>query len=107
MDSSGFLSPKANAFSIAHLIDASQLSELFNVNRQSPIFGWDSQNFTRDMEGIVEIVIIVERIFRFVYVERVKCQSGVAIDFGMIGIRIRPLVPVILYSVFTAAFTLT
>ncbi|KAK3730827.1 hypothetical protein QZH41_009944 [Actinostola sp. cb2023] len=50
MDSTGFLSPKANAFSIAHLIDASQLSELFNVNNESPIFGWDSQSFTRDME---------------------------------------------------------
>ncbi|XP_001627186.3 T-box transcription factor TBX10 [Nematostella vectensis] len=50
MDPAGFLSPKANAFSIAHLIDASQLSELLNINRQSPIFGWDSQSFTRDME---------------------------------------------------------
>lgn len=94
MDSSGFLSPKANAFSIAHLIDASQLSELFNVSKEGPLFGWDSQSFTRDMEGNLSFQC---GIFRCVYIECVKCQNGVAIDFGMIGTRLRPRVSVILY----------
>lgn len=56
MDLSGLLSPKANAFSIAHLMDASQLPGFMNINgnRQTnaPImFNWDSFRLTKDMEG--------------------------------------------------------
>lgn len=55
MDLSGLLSPKANAFSIAHLIDASQLPEFMNINNRQtnvPImFNWDSFRLTKDMEG--------------------------------------------------------
>jgi len=55
MDLSGLLSPKANAFSIAHLIDASQLPEFMNINSRqthAPImFNWDSFRLTKDMEG--------------------------------------------------------
>lgn len=54
MDLSGLLSPKANAFSIAHLIDASQLPEFMNINSRqtnAPImFNWDSFRLTKDME---------------------------------------------------------
>lgn len=54
MDLSGLLSPKANAFSIAHLIDASQFPEFMNINNrqtQSPImFNWGSFKLTKDME---------------------------------------------------------
>ncbi|XP_078361033.1 uncharacterized protein LOC144645355 isoform X2 [Oculina patagonica] len=54
MDLSGLLSPKANAFSIAHLIDASQFPEFMNINNRqtnAPImFNWDSFRLTKDME---------------------------------------------------------
>ena len=51
MDSSGFLSPKANAFSIAHLIDRAQLADLAFL-RQNPNCHWNSQVLLREMEGI-------------------------------------------------------
>lgn len=51
MDSSGFLSPKANAFSIAHLIDRAQLADLAFL-RQNPNYHWNSQVLLREMEGI-------------------------------------------------------
>lgn len=50
MDSSGFLSPKANAFSIAHLIDRAQLADLAFL-RQNPNYHWNSQVLLREMEG--------------------------------------------------------
>lgn len=52
MDSSGFLSPKANAFSIAHLIDSSQFSaaELAFL-KQNLNNGWNSQRLHKEMEG--------------------------------------------------------
>lgn len=50
MDSSGFLSPKANAFSIAHLIDRAQLADLAFL-RQNPNYHWNSQILLREMEG--------------------------------------------------------
>lgn len=90
MDSTGFLSPKANAFSIAHLIDASQLSELFNVSKEGSIFGWDSQSFTRDMEGKWGLRSAV--FFDLFTLKVWNVKVGVAIDFGMIGIRIADLV---------------
>ncbi|XP_020613646.1 T-box transcription factor TBX10-like [Orbicella faveolata] len=49
MDSSGFLSPKANAFSIAHLIDRAQLADLAFL-RQNPNYHWNSQILLREME---------------------------------------------------------
>ena len=52
MDTAGFLSPKANAFSIAQLIDASQYPALMNLARQDvAYYNWDSVTVTRDMEG--------------------------------------------------------
>ena len=50
MDSSGFLSPKANAFSIAHLIDRAQLADLAFF-QQNPSYHWNSQVLMREMEG--------------------------------------------------------
>lgn len=50
MDSSGFLSPKANAFSIAHLIDRAQLADLAFF-QQNPNYHWNSQVLMREMEG--------------------------------------------------------
>ncbi|CAH3029944.1 unnamed protein product [Porites evermanni] len=49
MDSSGFLSPKANAFSIAHLIDRAQLAD-FAFFQQNPSYHWNSQVLMREME---------------------------------------------------------
>ena len=51
MDASGFLSPKANAFSIAHLIDASQCIQDGACMRMNDLFNWSSQLLTKEMEG--------------------------------------------------------
>lgn len=51
MDSSGFLSPRANAFSIAHLIDRAQLADLAFLRGQNPNYNWNSQVLLKDMEG--------------------------------------------------------
>ena len=51
MDLSGLLSPKANAFSIAHLMDASQLPEFMSIGNHQTMFNWDSFRLTKDMEG--------------------------------------------------------
>lgn len=51
MDLSGLLSPKANAFSIAHLMDASQLPEFMSIRNHQAMFNWDSFRLTKDMEG--------------------------------------------------------
>ena len=52
MDASGtFLSPKANAFSIAHLIDASQCIQDGACMRMNDFFNWSSQVLTKEMEG--------------------------------------------------------
>lgn len=50
MDLSGLLSPKANAFSIAHLMDASQLPEFMSIGNHQTMFNWDSFRLTKDME---------------------------------------------------------
>lgn len=50
MDSSGFLSPKANAFSIAHLIDRARLADLAFLHHD-PNYHWNSQVLLREMEG--------------------------------------------------------
>ncbi|XP_015758362.1 PREDICTED: T-box transcription factor TBX1-like [Acropora digitifera] len=50
MDLSGLLSPKANAFSIAHLMDASQLPEFMSIRNHQAMFNWDSFRLTKDME---------------------------------------------------------
>ncbi|XP_074636014.1 T-box transcription factor TBX10-like isoform X1 [Acropora palmata] len=49
MDSSGFLSPKANAFSIAHLIDRARLADLAFLHHD-PSYHWNSQVLLREME---------------------------------------------------------
>jgi hypothetical protein len=51
MDAAGFLSPKANAFSIAHLIDASQCIQDGACMRMNELFNWSSQLLTKEMEG--------------------------------------------------------
>ena len=58
MDSSGFLSPKANAFSIAHLIDGSRYPELVNI--QGANFNWNSQRLTKTMEGEITEVFTID-----------------------------------------------
>ena len=58
MDSSGFLSPKANAFSIAHLIDRAQLADLAFL-QQNPNYHWNSQVLLREMEGIIHTRVCV------------------------------------------------
>lgn len=84
MDLSGLLSPKANAFSIAHLIDASQFPEFMNINNrqtQSPImFNWGSFKLTKDMEGEREdisaphrwLILLTPWLFRFIVLERLR-----------------------------------
>lgn len=57
MDSSGFLSPKANAFSIAHLIDRAQLADLAFL-QQNPNYHWNSQVLLREMEGIIQKCVL-------------------------------------------------
>lgn len=55
MDNSGFLSAKANAFSIAQLIDGSHCVALGQDMRQSGTntyaTAWSSQQFHQEMEG--------------------------------------------------------
>jgi hypothetical protein len=53
MDNSGFLSAKANAFSIAHLIDGSHHCVDLEAMRQSGSYAssWSSQQFQQEMEG--------------------------------------------------------
>ncbi|CAB3981238.1 T-box transcription factor TBX10-like isoform X1 [Paramuricea clavata] len=54
MDAAGFLSPKANAFSIAHLIDASQCIQDGACMRMNELFNWSSQLLTKEMEECLQ-----------------------------------------------------